>query len=140
MGNNLEPKNRKELEKQVISNKDDAEDLVWISRVYRESIGNLDRLSRRVDEGQDLYAALGFAQWLLWSGLIPLCRRHAREQPKIDGAFLEWKAEELQRAVRAKFNNPKAESQIAATQLEQISRKLDVLAAAMARCSARCGP
>jgi hypothetical protein len=109
--------------------------ICWVARIYREAVNKIDTYSQRVKQGQDAQAALEFGGFILWSGIIPLCREIATDShPKIDGSHLQWLAEELQRDARERLSFPGKPAKIDATQLEAINRKLDVIAAQIQRC------
>lgn len=103
--------------------------IAWLARLWSETSRTLDLYQAHVNEGQDLMAGLEFARYVLWSGIVPLCKSFAQDCPKIDGAYLQWKAEELQRSVQDVFIRARgAKVELAETQLESINRKLDLIA------------
>jgi len=111
----------------------DVTDWAWL---YKETARVLDVYEGRVREGKDLAAALEFARYLQWSGLIKMFKAHANDETgmfKVDGAFLQWKIEELQRMVRDRYRKGDSEPHITETQLEAINRKLDLLAGHIAQ-------
>jgi hypothetical protein len=115
------------------------DDVVDLSRIYRESLARIDQYERLVNDGQELEGALKFGGFLIWSGIVSLCRRYAQpEHPKIDGDFLRWKAEELQRQVREKRNDRDQRAKLDEKQIAGINRRLDILAAQVARCHVYC--
>lgn len=107
--------------------------ICWLARIYGEAIAKLDQYEKRVNEGTDLQAALEFSGWILWSGLTKLMQMHARQSPKIDGDFLRWRAEELQRNVREKWQHPNKPPQVPLAVLQSIEHKLDLIAAQIQR-------
>jgi hypothetical protein len=114
------------------------DDVVDLSRIYRETANRIDAYMRAVNDGQELQAALDFGGFVLWSGIIGLCRRYSRSSPKIDGDFLRWKAEELQRQVRERWRDSGQRARLDKDQIEGINRRLDMLAAQVARCHVHC--
>jgi hypothetical protein len=89
-----------------------------------------------VGERKDLDAALEFASYVQWSGLIDLCKANAQPEPlKVDGAFLEWKVKDLQRECREQFKSPNASPRIHKAELESINEKLDLIAERLAQVS-----
>jgi hypothetical protein len=117
---------------------DHIEDVVDLARVYRESICRIEQYERLVNDGQELEGALKFGGFIIWSGIVGLCRRHAQACPKIDGDFLRWKAEELQRQVREKWSAHDQRAKLDEKQIAGINRRLDTLAAQVARCHVYC--
>jgi len=112
-----------------------SDDRVWLHRIWSESIRMLDTYQGRVNERKDLMAALDFARFVQWSGLVRLCKKYACPDVglRIDGALLAWKAEDLQRAVQDLFRSSgNGQLAIAETQLEAVNRKLDLIAGRLA--------
>jgi hypothetical protein len=96
--------------------------------MYMDAHAKLDGLNNRVSQGLDLQPALDFAAFVLWSGLVPLCRIFADPKPpKIDPDLLKWKAEELQRDVRSHWTKP-SDKRIKLDLLTSIHHKLDTIA------------
>lgn len=114
------------------------EDRAWLARIYRESITRIEQYEREVNDGNELQAALNFGGFILWSGVVSLLRRHAQASPKIDGDFLRWKAEELQRQVRERWRDSDQRARLDKDQIAGINRRLDMLAAQVARCHVYC--
>jgi hypothetical protein len=101
---------------------DDVATVAWLAQAWRETFNEVERWQRAVNEGGQLEPALRFARYVLWSGLIPLFRAYAQEDPKIDGALLEWKTEELQRSVQERFDRAgKGRIELEETQVERIN-------------------
>jgi len=97
--------------------------------LWRETVNRLDSLQRRVNEGRDLDAAVEFARYILWSKLPDILKPHDCDGfLKVDSSFLRWKAEELQRCVTECYRLGKGAQRGEQTQLEAISRKLDLIA------------
>ena len=69
---------------------------VNMHKIWRETLNRLDSFSGRVREGRDVNAASEFARFLKFSGIIMLCKANEALEPlKCDGAFLQWKCDEL---------------------------------------------
>jgi hypothetical protein len=112
----------------------DKTTLAWM---WNETRNRLDSLSRRVNEGKDLDAAREFANYVQWSGMCKLFDQYAGGSGplKIDGAFLRWKAEELERTVQEIWQSGKIQPQIPLAEVEAINRKLDLIAAHVSKIS-----
>lgn len=111
----------------------DLTSVVWLARIYRESIARMDVYDQRLSEGKDAEAALEFGAYILWSGLTALCQEMQRQEPPINGTVLRYRAEELQRAARARLKKPMAMHPFQRSQLEAINRKLDLIAGHVSR-------
>jgi hypothetical protein len=110
----------------------------WASVIYRETIHWLNRHEARVREGRDLQSALEFGAFVIWSGIVPFCSAYdGKGFPEINSALLRWKAQELQRSVRERWQasegNRPPPAQMDASQIAGINRRLDILAAQIAR-------
>jgi hypothetical protein len=105
--------------------------LHWL---WKETMNRLDIYRRRVDEGKDLDAAREFCQYVLWSQLVKLFKEHPAPEPlKVDGALLEWTAQELQRTVQDRWRREDHKPQVHQTKLEAINEKLDLIAGRLAQ-------
>jgi hypothetical protein len=114
----------------------DTDSSTLFARLYRETISRIDWYEARVTEGQDLMAALDFARYVLWSGIVPICKEHACDSGaplKVDGSFLQYRAEDLQRNVQDRFARDNGKIKIRETQLEALNRKLDLIAGYVSR-------
>ncbi len=108
-------------------------DYHWL---YRETVNQLDRYGKAVAQGSALSEALNFTRYLLWSGITKVLEAHARPEPlKVDGAYVRWKAEELQRAVQERFKMNKTAPNVALSELESINHKLDLIAGHISKLS-----
>jgi hypothetical protein len=107
-----------------------------LHRIYRETFNRLDRYARLVSEGKSLEAALDFARYVFWSGIIDLCEMNAEEGFfKVDGAHLRWKSEELQRAVQQRFRVNDTSPHLSSAETETIHDKLDSIAGYLSKLS-----
>lgn len=100
-------------------------DLVWMFNETSKRIAAFETLVR---EGKELTAALGFAQFVFWSGLLELFERH-HVRLGINAPLLRHRVKELQDNVRDRFkgkNQPMP--QVAMSELQAINHKLDVIA------------
>jgi len=111
-------------------------DSVQMHWMWRETINRLDVHAKRVSENKGLDAALEFVNYLQTSGLVKFFERSSQPEPlKVDGSFLRWRCRELQNAVRDRYRTNDVLPHVEASELEAISRKLDVIAAGIAKLS-----
>jgi len=97
--------------------------------LYRETISEIARQEKLACEGKDLEASLRLANYVLNSGLVPILKAYSQDVPvKIDGAHLQWRAEELQRTVRAFYVGQGHKPKIEMSEIESINHKLDLIA------------
>lgn len=102
--------------------------------LWKETVARLTLYQHAVNEGKDLDAALAFARYVIWSKLVDVLKPHDCEGfLKVDSAFLQWKAEELQRSVQDVYLAGKSAPQGDQSHLEAISRKLDAIAGRLAQ-------
>jgi len=111
-------------------------DSVQMHWMYRETLNRLAIHAKRVSEGKSLDEALDFTHYLQSSGLIKFFEVNPHPAPlKVDGAFLRWRCRELQMAIRDRYRNHDVSSRVEPSELEAISRKLDIIAAGIAKLS-----
>lgn len=109
-------------------------DGVQAYKLWRETRHMLTIYERRAREGKDLDAALEFARYVIWSGVVDVVNASAHLSPiAIDAAHLKWKAEDLQRTVQECYRTGKAKPQIELAEIEAINHKLDLIAGHIAR-------
>lgn len=105
--------------------------------LYRSTIQQLSVLRERAAEGKELPAANDFARYVLNSGILdilqPFDQADSTGAIKIDSAFLRWTAEDLRRVVCESFKRSGAAPGFDVSTLENINRKLDIIAAEIAR-------
>lgn len=107
-------------------------DVVVLHTIYRETLTHLESYEKRALEGKDLMVALDFTRWIQWSGILKLLKAYpAQGVCKVDGAFLEWKAREVQEMVQLQFRT-KQIPRLPASTLDQINHKLDLIAGRLA--------
>lgn len=115
--------------------------LAWLAS---ETSRMLDSYAKQVETGNAFDAALEFSGYVQWSGVTTLCTRYAQtDAPKIDGAALAWKAQDLQRAARAGAALAKSKAKRgeqarqgsgeSASALDSINHKLDLIAGLLGR-------
>jgi len=89
---------------------------------------------RRVRENKDVMAALDFARYVTWSGIIKVLDANASESPLVvDGALIRWKCEELTRMCQERFRTGQSSPHVEQSELEAINRKLDLIAGHVAQ-------
>jgi len=109
-------------------------DSVKMHWMWRETIARLDVYAKRVSESKDLEAALEFGNYLLSSGLVKFFDSIPQPAPlTVDGPFLRWRVNELLQAVRSRYRTNDSQPHVEASELEAISRKLDLIAAGVAK-------
>jgi hypothetical protein len=109
-------------------------DAVLLHVMWRETMNRLDRYSRVVDEGKALESALDFAHFVTWSGLIKLFKINPQAHPlKVDGALLQWTAEELQRKVQERFRLNDTAPHLGESEMETVHDKLNLIAGYLSR-------
>jgi len=102
--------------------------------LYRETLREVQGHERRVREGKQVEEALNFSKFVLFSGIVQILKAHSDAgRNKIDGAHLQWRCEELERACNEYWKSKNRTPSISLTELEAINRKLDVIAAHVAR-------
>lgn len=102
------------------------------ARIYSETMNHLGRHLSRVKEGRDVDGAKFFANWLIFSGIITLCKEHASAPNelsplKCDGAFLEGKCKDLLFACGEYYRTCGKAEGIGATELESLHEKVNRL-------------
>lgn len=108
----------------------DAVSLHWM---WRETNSLLDHYTRRAVEGIELEAGAKFARYVRFAGIVKLFKEHAAGEPlTVDGALIDWKANELEKAVCEKWRSG-AVPQSRDTQLEVIDHKLNLIAGQLAK-------
>jgi len=79
-------------------------------------------------------SAVQFARYVLWSGLISLFEEYARPEPlKVDGAFIRWLAEELQRECTERYRTNNFSPTFEQAEFQSIHDKLDLIAGHLSR-------
>ena len=76
-----------------------------------------------------MWAAVEFARFVRWSGLVKLFEENAQGEPlKVDGAYIRWKAEELERCCTERFRTNSTEPTLTAAYLQSLHDKIDLMA------------
>ena len=100
----------------------------------RDTLAELRKHARRVKECKGLDEAIEFARYLRQSGILKLLKANPQDAPlPVDGAFIEWTAEELERSVRAQYVKPSTPKSVAFCEVEKIRENLDLIAGVVAQ-------
>ena len=106
--------------------------LHWL---WNETRRQLQRYATRADEGVEIQAAMDFARWIEFSGLIKLFKYNPQPEPwKVDWLLIDSLVRNLVMDCGdyLKLNTP---GFVRVSQLEAVNTKLDILAAQVARLS-----
>lgn len=104
--------------------------------MWRETNNRLDVLARRVGEGKDVLAASEFARYLLFSGFLKMFERNPQDFPlKVDGHLLRWKCGDLLDKCARAWKDKNGVVHLDLSQLENVNRKLDIIAAHVSKFS-----
>lgn len=105
-------------------------DLHWL---WRETDGRLDYCIRLVERGEGIEAAAMFGQFVIWSGLVKICKAHSSDGPlRVDGSLLESKVGMLLEGVRIAESGGVVCRDGYCEDLRRIRHQLDVIAGAVA--------
>jgi len=103
-------------------------DAVLLHTLYQKTLWELESYEKRAREGKDLMPALDFARYVRVSGLAKLLKEYpATGTLKVDGAFLEWKANDVQEMIQRQFVTGISPGPTT-SDLQNISHKLDLIA------------
>ena len=114
---------------------------VILSRIYSETVNQLDSLAQRVCEGRDIEAASNFARWLSFSGIIKLLEDYPPGMesfgPKtVDGALLRWKCDQLIQACSERFRTNSLDPAFEKKKFESLHEKIDSIAGYLSKLTA----
>jgi hypothetical protein len=115
-----------------------SNDELHLATVYRETLARVHVLSLRVAEGKDVQGASEFCRWFIFSGLIPLLKSNANDKLpplKIDGAFLEFKINDLLQACNSRMSVGQVDPNFSAAYLQSLHEKIDLMASHLGRLS-----
>jgi len=105
----------------------DEVDLHWL---WRETTNRLNVLAGLVRENKRVLEAADFARWLRFSGLPKLFKQFPQATPFcVDGDAVQKQIDDLLFECGEKFRTGKADPQYAASDIAEINRKLDIIAA-----------
>lgn len=97
-------------------------------------MNRLERFSALVAEGKFLFEARAFCSYVLFSGLISLFEANPQDPPlKVDGAFLRWKAEDLQQTIQERFRLNDTSPHLSESEFLSLHDKLDKVAGYLSR-------
>jgi len=108
-------------------------DLALYAGLYRETLFKLERHEKLAREGKALEDAIAFARFVQWSCIVPILKAYPSERPKIDGAHLQWRAEELERTCQSFWLGNGTVPAVQLAELEAIHDKLDLIAGHIAK-------
>jgi hypothetical protein len=110
----------------------DSAQLHWL---WNETRLRLKLLATRADEGVDVQAAMDFAHWIQFSGLIKLFKDNPQSEPlKVDGELIGKLVRDLVMDCGdfLKLNTP---GFVRVCQIEAVNHKLDLIAAQLGKLS-----
>lgn len=97
--------------------------------LWRETNSRLDSFALGVKECKGLDYALDFCRFVHWSGIIEIFKINAQPYPLlVDGSLTQYKVEELQRDIRARYISGDVQPHIDVAELQRINYKLDLIA------------
>jgi len=101
-----------------------------IDVLYRETARQVTYYEKLVKENRELWPAVGFCRYLIFSGVLDILKAHCSDNPRMmtDGANLCWRVEELQRDITERFKTGKDKSPEPLPEIESMQRKLDLIA------------
>jgi len=103
-------------------------DAVLLHTLYQKTLWELESYEKRAREGKDLMPALDFARFVTVSGIAKLLKQYPADGTlKVDGAFLEWKANEVKAMVQQQFVTGQIPG-ASTSDLQEIRHKLDLIA------------
>ena len=104
-------------------------DPVQVYKLYRETESEVASLERCVREGKELDCALAFCRYVFWSGIVEILKAHQDVSVvKIDPYRLGGRVNELQSSVQEWYASNKKQPTVVLSEIEGISRKLDLIA------------
>jgi len=102
-------------------------DLSWL---WKETHGRLERLARCVRECKQVTEASDFCRWLQFSGLPKIFKAHPQAEPfRVDHAVIDAQIREILFECGELFRKGKADPQYSESDIAEINRKLDIIAA-----------
>jgi len=105
-------------------------DSVTLHQVWRETNRRLESLARDVRENKNVREASEFARWLQFSGILKILEASPQPEPLlVDGVALRKQVRDLVYDCGECFRNGKADAKYAASDIAEINRKLEVIAA-----------
>lgn len=107
--------------------------LHWI---WRETVTRLNVLQGRAREGKNVQEASEFARWLRFSGLIKLFESNPQPEPKqVDAKVVEKLIDGILSDCADQWRSRNGDVKYSESDIAEISRKLDIIAAQVAKIS-----
>jgi len=111
-------------------------DTVRLHRIWSETTRHVETFQRDAREGKRVLEASIFGRWLRFSGILELLDDNPQQFPTVvDGKALRRQVEDLLSDCGEKFKSGKADPTYAQSDIAEINRKLDVIAAHVAKIS-----
>jgi len=111
-------------------------DVVTLHQIWRETTRKLESFARDVRESKRVLEASDFARWLQFSGVVKIMEAFPNPEPlRVDGAAIRKQISDLLYDCGESFRNGKADPKYAASDIAEINRKLEVIAAHVATLS-----
>jgi len=105
-------------------------DSVLLHRIFSETRRKLEEFLKSVREQKHVMEASSFVRWLQFSGIFPLLEQSPQKPPLlVDVAILRNLVTDVVFECGEAFRNGKADPKYAASDIAEINRKLDVIAA-----------
>lgn len=109
----------------------DATTLHWL---WNETTNKLVAYRQRVREHRDVQAAMEFARWVQFSGLIELFSTNAQDGPqRVDGGGVALHVKELIWECGEAFRNQSAPFCLSVSEAERLNAKLDLIAGQLSK-------
>jgi len=103
---------------------------VEVYRLWQETDRRIDSLTRSVRECKRVDEASTFSRWLQFSGILEVLERNScKSVLPVDGRGLRLKVKELVAMCGELYRQGKASARYAESDIAEINRKLDVIAA-----------
>jgi|SRR5579883_2308088 len=111
----------------------DSINLHWL---WRETVNRLDVLHGRVREGTFTQEASEFARWLRMSGVVKLFKDNPAPEPRqVDAQVVEKKIGDILDECANQWRSRNGDVKYTESEVVAISRKLDIIAAHVAKLS-----
>jgi len=115
----------------------DSESAVTYHWLWKETSNRLASLSREAKEGKNLAEASNFARWVRFSGIIKLLEQHPQAgELRVDAESLSKSIDDLLWECGQQWNRRKPLAKYDVSDIAEINRKLDILAAQAAKLDA----
>jgi len=105
-------------------------DTVHLHRVWNETTRFMETIHREVREGKSVMDWSRYGRWLRFSGILEILEANPQPFPlEVNGKALRAKVEDLLSDCGEKFRTGKADPTYVQSDIAEINRKLDVIAA-----------